>query len=520
MTDQLSLRPGDRERIEALLRHHLPNIEVWAYGSRVNGRSHDASDLDLVLRGDELEPIAESLFTDLVDAFEESDIPILIDVHDWARLPESFHQDIEHNYVVLQEGATYGGWRKTTFGEVVEINPKRSLKRGRKAPFVAMADVLEHQRQLPGLGTREFKGSGSRFCNGDTLLARITPCLENGKTAWVSGLAEDEIGHGSTEFIVLSAKDGITDPRFVYYLARNPHFRSYAIGQMTGTSGRQRVPVAAVESYELSLPPLDEQRRIAHILGTLDDKIELNRRMSQTLEAMAQTLFKSWFVDFDPVQAKAEGRPTGLPPDLDALFPDKFQGSELGEIPSGWEVETLGDVIELAYGKALRAKDRKQGSVPVYGSNGQIGWHDQKLVTGPGIVVGRKGNPGVVKWSTADFFPIDTTFYVVTRRSASSLHFLFFALEQQSLPSVAADSAVPGLNRNLAYMDRVTTPPIQLVELFESHIGALFARSHSLDAESAQLVSLRDALLSELLSDKVSVAPANASPKPDSASAP
>jgi len=237
---------------------------------------------------------------------------------------------------------TEENWRQVTLGEVVEINPKRSIERGDEAPFVAMADVLEHQRQLLEAGAREFKGGGSRFCNGDTLLARITPCLENGKTAWVSGLKDGEIGHGSTEFIVLSAREGHTDPLFVYYLSRHPHFREFAIGQMTGTSGRQRVPVPAIESYEFSLPPLGEQRRIAHILGTLDDKIELNRRMSETLEAMAQALFKSWFVDFDPVRAKADGRPTGLPRDLDALFPDSFQDSELGEVPDGWVVGTLG----------------------------------------------------------------------------------------------------------------------------------------------------------------------------------
>ena len=241
----------------------------------------------------------------------------------------------------------------------------------------------------------------------------------------------------------------------------------------------------------MHLPPLDEQRRIAGILGALDDKIELNRRMSQTLEAMAQALFKSWFVDFDPVHAKAAGRPTGLPPELDALFPDSFQESELGEIPSGWKLRSLGDVIELAYGKALRAKDRKRGNVPVYGSNGQVGWHDQKLVAGPGIVVGRKGNPGLVKWSAADFFAIDTTFYVVPRGHTSSLYFLFFALQQQGLPSIAADSAVPGLNRNLAYMNRQLVAPDPASHAFDTHVASLHPL-HSCDHESAQLALVRE----------------------------
>ena len=100
-------------------------------------------------------------------------------------------------------------------------------------------------------------------------------------------------------------------------------------------------------------PPLNEQRAIAHILGTLDDKIELNRRMNETLEAMARALFKSWFVDFDPVRAKAEGRDPGLPKPLADLFPDSFEDSELGEIPKGWEGGRLDDAAEINYGQKL-----------------------------------------------------------------------------------------------------------------------------------------------------------------------
>ena len=139
-------------------------------------------------------------------------------------------------------------------------------------------------------------------------------------------------------------------------------------------------------------------------------------------------LFKSWFVDFDPVRAKMEGRwrrgesLPGLPADLYDLFPDRLAPSELGQIPEGWQVKALGELIELAYGKALRARDRKSGPIPVYGSNGQVGWHDKKLVAGPGIIVGRKGNPGIVTWAHRDFFPIDTTFYVVPRKTNGGCH--------------------------------------------------------------------------------------------------
>ena len=268
------------------------------------------------------------------------------------------------------------------------------------------------------------------------------------------------------------------------------------------------------DSLEIPLPSLPEQRAIAHLLGTLDDKIELNRRMNETLEEMARALFKSWFVDFDPVRAKMEcrWRPgeslPGLPAEHYDLFPDRLVPSELGDIPEGWEVKTLGNVVELGYGKSLREKDREPGTVPVYGSNGQVGWHDRKLVSGPGVVVGRKGNPGTVTWCHTDFFPIDTTFYVEPKVPNLSMTFLFHALARQDLPSIAADSAVPGLNRNLAYMNLQLTPPPPATQEFDNVANRLFIRSHSLELECQALAAQRDALLPKLVSGEIRVAEA------------
>ena len=261
-----------------------------------------------------------------------------------------------------------------------------------------------------------------------------------------------------------------------------------------------------IESFEVRAPAdVDEQHAIAHILGTLDDKIELNRRMNEALEAMARALFKSWFVDFDPVRAKMAGRDTGLPKHLADLFPDRLMESELGLIPEGWKVKSLGDLLELAYGKALKGDSRNDGDVPVYGSNGEVGWHNKRLVQGPGIVVGRKGNPGIVTWAASDFFPIDTTFYVVPKDSNQNLYFLCYALKEQDLPSIAADSAIPGLNRNLAYMNKQVMPVDQIVEPFNGYVAPIFARSHCLEAESRALAFLRDTLLPKLVSGEIRV---------------
>ena len=256
----------------------------------------------------------------------------------------------------------------------------------------------------------------------------------------------------------------------------------------------------------MPLPSLPEQRAIAHILGALDDKIELNRWMNETLESIARALFKSWFVDFDPVRAKMEGRqPSGLSPDLANLFPDSFQDSGLGEIPKGWRVAPIGEILELSYGKALKAGDRNPGSVPVYGSNGQVGSHDEYLVEGPGIVVGRKGNPGTVEWVNESFFPIDTTFYVTRRDSSPSFYFLFYRLSFENLQSLGADSAVPGLNRNQAYMSRVVVAGGTADAEFTRICAPIFKMMSRGNDESRTLAQLRDTLLPKLLSGELRV---------------
>ncbi len=231
-----------------------------------------------------------------------------------------------------------------SFSQAVQVNPATLLKRGENYPFVDMAAVNPDSRSAYQSEVRPFKGSGSRFQHGDTLMARITPCLENGKIARYSAPEGTKEGHGSTEFIVIRGRDGVTDNDFAYYLTQWEEVRNYAIVQMTGTSGRQRVPAESLNHLVVPIPPLEEQKAIAHVLGTLDDKIELNRRMNRTLEEMARAIFQDWFVDFGPTQAKIEGREPYLPPELWDLFPDELTDSELGEIPDGWEEGELGRV--------------------------------------------------------------------------------------------------------------------------------------------------------------------------------
>jgi len=167
-------------------------------------------------------------------------------------------------------------WNEYIFSDAVEVNPNRQLKKGENVPFIERKALNPNYRLVEKIDKTLFKGSGSRFRNGDTLFARITPCLEHGKIAYINKLEPEQVGHGSTEFIVFSGIEGVIDDLFVYYLSRWDKIRNSAIKNMTGTSGRQRVPNNIFKQKRIKIPDIAEQRRIASILGALDDKIQMS----------------------------------------------------------------------------------------------------------------------------------------------------------------------------------------------------------------------------------------------------
>ncbi len=297
------------------------------------------------------------------------------------------------------------------------------------------------------------------------------------------------------------------DPKFLRYYLISPDVQAKLLLLAGSGATRPALTKAMIESLIVQAPKdVAEQRAIASILGALDDKIELNRQMNHTLEKMAQALFQSWFVDFDPVWAKKEGRqPFGMDADTAALFPDDFEESELGLIPAGWSVQNVSDVCRFEYGKSLKAELRRCGEIPVYGSNGQIGLHNQALVKGPGIIVGRKGNPGTVTWSSSDFFPIDTTFYVEPTLPVKSMHFIFYWLRTFAFSSLNSDSAIPGLNRNMAYMEKGVVPNVEAIQVFDRTVRPLKELMEINARQHRTLESIRDALLPKLLSGELRV---------------
>lgn len=167
--------------------------------------------------------------------------------------------------------------------EFMEFNPRESVKKGTLVKNVPMDKIEPNTKEISNFDETEFKG-GVKFRNGDTLMARITPCLENGKISQVNILEEGEIGCGSTEFIVLREKDGISDKDFIYYLSKSDTFKEPAIKSMVGSSGRQRVQRDVVENLDLFVPPLKIQKKIGELLSSFDKKITLNKQINHNLE--------------------------------------------------------------------------------------------------------------------------------------------------------------------------------------------------------------------------------------------
>ena len=497
----IDINPYHLEIVTQILHEYVPDCEVRAFGSRATWTSKEYSDLDLAIVGNG--PLKWRTLGKLRDAFEESYLPFRVDVLDWHDISDNFRKIIEADCITVRESEKITNsaklkWPMRKFGDCATlIRASVDPSSVGDSLYIGLEHIGEGTLSLSDHGVAsDVTSTKTLFKQGDILFGKLRPYFRKVIRAPFDGIC-------STDIWTVRAKEGI-DQGYLYYCMASQPFVDFATSGSIGT----RMPRAKweyISQYNLPVPTLSEQREIAHILESLDDKIELNRRMNETLEAMAQALFKSWFVDFNPVRAKMEGRwrpdesLPGLPAHFYDLFPNRLVPSELGDIPEGWKVQQLGEVIELAYGKSLKADKRNRGLIPVYGSNGQVGWHNRKLVDGPGIIVGRKGNPGMVKLSYSDFFPIDTTFYVIPKFNDLSLTFLYFSLASQDLPSISSDSAVPGLNRELAYMNRQLIPNQKILKKFEHETNKILIRRYLIEEETHKIGTTRDSLLAELI---------------------
>ncbi|MDP5132068.1 MAG: restriction endonuclease subunit S [Paraglaciecola sp.] len=340
---------------------------------------------------------------------------------------------------------------------------------------------------------------------GDVILTREAPIGEVGFVTEYEGVF---LGQRLMQY---RADPNKLDPRFLLYSFLSPDLQ-HQFGSHEGSgSVVSHIRVGDCFKFKLRLPPLKVQSEIGAFLRALDDRIALLRETNTTLEAIAQALFKSWFVDFDPVHANAafleNGQTPSLPVEIQALFPSRLVESPQGLIPEGWEVCKVEDLLELAYGKALKATDRIDGDVPVYGSGGITGSHNQALVEPPSIIVGRKGTVGTLYWEDRSFFPIDTVFYVKTEKS---LVYCFYLLQTLGLKDMNTDGAVPGLNRNNVYRLPVVIPSEAVLKAFNEAVVTVREKIFTNNQQTDSLINLRDTLLPRLISGQLRLPEAEA----------
>ncbi len=391
-------------------------------------------------------------------------------------------------------------------------------------PYVAIPQLRGGRVDLSGVRriNREHLVEWTRKAKPSTNDVILSRRCNPGETAVVPLDLEFALGQN----LVLLRADGTeVCPPFLRWLVRGPEWWDQ-IGKFLNVGAVfDSLRCADVPNFELCIPPLPEQRAIAHILGALDDKIELNRRMNETLEALARALFKSWFEDFDPVRAKAEGRDHGLPQPLADLFPDSFEDSELGKIPKGWRAVPLPDVIDINPTRALRkgieapyldmANMPTQGHSPVavvdraFGSGMRFTNGDTLVARiTPCLENGKTAfvdflEAGQVGWGSTEYIvlrpkpPLPNEFAYCLARAAD---FRDFAI--QSMTGSSGRQRVPA--ESLSHF-RVVAAPKPIAHLFGQLIKPLFARASAAAKEGRPLTALRDALLPKLISGELRV---------------
>lgn len=378
-------------------------------------------------------------------------------------------------------------WKEYKLDDFADINPTESIPKRAMAKKIPMELIQPFTKRIHGYSVEEYKG-GVKFRNGDTVMARITPSLENGKTSFVDILDDNEIGFGSTEFIVFREKENISDKYFLYYLATSPTIRHTAIKSMTGSSGRQRVQTDVVRNHSFEAPDLTEQRAIAAVLSSLDDKIDLLHRQNQTLEEMAETLFREWFVE-DAEESWEEGTLSSIATFLNGLACQKY--------PPTNEVDKL-PVLKI---KELRngiSKDCDWCTTDV----------DDKYIVRNGDIIFSWSASLIIKiWDGETCILNQHLFKVTSDEFPKWFYYLWSKHHLNKFISIArAHATTMGHIRRKDLDDSmVLVPTVDKMESYTAILEPIIEKIISINRQISKLVALRETLLPKLMSGEIRV---------------
>ena len=271
---------------------------------------------------------------------------------------------------------------------------------------------------------------------------------------------------------------------FIYYVVSSTSFQKYILNNVDSETAQPNISAGSVGKYEFELPSLEEQNRIANILASLDNKIQLNRQINDNLEQQAEALYKSWFVDFEPFKDQ------------------EFVESEFGLIPEGWQCTTLSELLSIKYGKDH--KKLAEGTIPVYGSGGLMRYVDTKLHEGEAVLIPRKGTLNNVMYVNEAFWTVDTMFYSIPKQENSCIYAYLF-LANKDLASMNAGSAVPSMTTDILNNILIIAPPAEVLRQFNNICNVYFSRINQNNIENANLSNQRDTLLPKLMSGELKI---------------
>lgn len=376
-------------------------------------------------------------------------------------------------------------WRIKRISDIADINPRESISKGTIAKKVPMDSLMPFTRDVSSYHLEEFSG-GMKFKNKDTIMARITPCLENGKTAQINCLGDNEVGFGSTEYIVFRAKEGI-DSDYLYYLICSPFVRNPAIKSMVGSSGRQRVQKDVVANLQIAIPDFNSQVKIGGLLSNIDDKIKLNNEINKNLFQQAQALYKDRFVDLQPFD---------------------------GLMPEDWHLGTVSEIIELHDSKRIPLSSRERANLakiyPYYGAASVMDYVDRYLFDGiylllgeDGTVVDSKGFP-ILQYVEGKFW-VNNHAHIITGKNGFTVEMLYLLFSLTNVQSIVTGAVQPKISQtNLNKVPVVIPSKVELSDL-DSIVQPIFAQIRNLRAENDRLATTRDTLLPRLMSGELDV---------------
>ncbi len=476
---RIDLAPKQLGLLKKIIKQHIPNKTVWAYGSRVTWRANEVSDIDLTVFD-----CTHSQIDELKETLVESNLLISVDVMSWKEIPDNFKMNIKKQYVVLQEKKKLKGWREVKLGDVAEVQNGYAFKAkdfsDQGMCVIKIKNIASGKITLKDIGF--YDGDISKLDNfiiqkGDVLVSMTGSHISQISSAVGKISIYDLEDKALLNQRVGSIKPKSTiDRKYLGYLLIQPSVQLFWGYRAGGSANQANISPSIIKSYAINLPPLPEQKAIAEVLSSLDDKIDLLHRQNTTLEDISQTLFRQWF--------------------------GKYKVGD--ELPNGWRVGKLGEMVDISSGKSLEmSKHNPNGKYPILGANGEIGRTSNYLLDEKVIFTGRVGTLGNIFISATKVWLSDNT--LIIKPIDSHFYYVYYALKNMSLKNLNVGSTQPLIRQSDLKNIELLLPENNILYEFEQQMDNFFIKNLKNKKKIKTLENLRNILLPKLMSGEVRV---------------